>query len=36
VAVGAAMGALGCLTTRLRLGADGRALGRAVVLAASM
>ena len=36
VAVGAAMGAIGGLATRLRLGADGRALGRAGWLAASM
>ena len=36
VAAGAVMGALGGLTTRLRLGADGRPLGRAGVLAASM
>jgi hypothetical protein len=36
VAAGAAMGAVGGLATRLRLGADGRPLGRAGVLAASM
>ena len=36
VAVGAAMGAIGGLATRLRLGVDGRPLGRAGVLAASM
>ena len=36
VAAGAAMGAIGGLATRLRLGADGRPLGRAGVLAASM
>jgi hypothetical protein len=36
VAVGAAMGAIGGLATRLCLGADGRPLGRAGVLAASM
>jgi hypothetical protein len=36
VAVGAAMGAIGGLATRLRLGAGGRPLGRAGVLAASM
>ena len=36
VAVGAAMGATGGLATRLRLGAGGRPLGRAGVLAASM
>jgi hypothetical protein len=33
---GAAMGAIGGLAARLRLGADGRPLGRAGVLAASM
>ena len=33
---GAAMGAIGALATRLRPGADGRPLGRAGVLAASM
>jgi hypothetical protein len=33
---GAVMGAIGGLATRLRLGADGRPLGRAGVLAASM
>ena len=36
VAAGAAMGAIGGLATHLRLGADGRPLGRAGVLAASM
>ena len=36
VAAGAAMGAIGGLATRLRLGTDGRPLGRAGVLAASM
>jgi hypothetical protein len=36
MAVGAAMGAIGGLATRLRLGADGRPLGRAGILAASM
>jgi hypothetical protein len=36
VATGAAMGAVGGLTTKLRLGSDGRALGRAGWLAASM
>ena len=36
VAAGAAMGAIGGLATRLRLGADGQALGRAGWLAASM
>ena len=36
VAAGAAMGAIGGLATRLRLGADGRPLGRAGVLAAGM
>jgi hypothetical protein len=36
VAAGAAMGAISGLATRLRLGADGRPLGRAGVLAASM
>jgi hypothetical protein len=36
VAAGAVMGAIGGLATRLRLGADGRLLGRAGVLAASM
>jgi hypothetical protein len=36
VAAGAVMGAIGGLATRLRLGADGRALGRAGWLAASM
>ena len=36
VAAGAAMGAIGGLATRLRLDADGRPLGRAGVLAASM
>ena len=36
VAAGAAMGAIGGLATRLRLGPDGRPLGRAGVLAASM
>jgi hypothetical protein len=36
VAAGAAMGAIGGAATRLRLGADGRPLGRAGVLAASM
>jgi hypothetical protein len=36
VLAGAVMGALGGLATRLRLGADGRPLGRAGVLAASM
>ena len=35
-ATGAAMGAVGGLTTKLRLGSDGRALGRAGWLAASM
>ena len=36
VLAGAVMGAIGGLATRLRLGADGRPLGRAGVLAASM
>ena len=36
VLAGAAMGAIGGLATRLRLGADGRPLGRAGILAASM
>ena len=36
VSAGAAMGAIGGLATRLRLGADGRPLGQAGVLAASM
>jgi hypothetical protein len=36
VLAGALMGGLGGLATRLRLGADGRPLGRAGVLAASM
>jgi hypothetical protein len=36
VAAGAVMGAIGGLVTRLRPGADGRPLGRAGVLAASM
>jgi hypothetical protein len=36
VLAGAAMGAVGGLATRLRLGADGRPLGRAGWLAASM
>ena len=36
VLAGAAMGAIGGLATRLRLGADGRALGRAGWLAAGM
>jgi len=36
VAAGAVMGAIGGLATRLRLGADGRPLGRAGILAASM
>ena len=36
VAAGAVMGAIGGLATKLRLGADGRTLGRAGVLAASM
>ena len=36
VLAGAAMGAIGGLATRLRLGAGGRPLGRAGVLAASM
>ncbi len=36
VAAGATMGALGGLTTKLRRGADGRALGRAGWLAASL
>jgi hypothetical protein len=36
VLVGAVMGAVGGLATRLRLGADGRPLGRAGWLAASM
>ncbi len=36
VAAGAAMGAIGGLATRLRLGADGRPLGRAGWLAGSM
>jgi len=36
VTAGAAMGTIGGLATRLRLGADGRPLGRAGVLAASM
>src|SRR5690242_520766 len=36
VAAGAAMGAIGGLATRLRLGPDGRPLGRAGVLAVSM
>jgi len=35
-AAGAAMGAIGGLATRLRRGADGRPLGRAGILAASM
>jgi hypothetical protein len=36
VAAGAAMGAIGGLATRLRLGADGRPLGRAGILATGM
>lgn len=36
VLAGAAMGAIGGLATRLRLGADGRPLGRAGFVAASM
>jgi hypothetical protein len=36
VLAGAVMGAIGGLATKLRLGADGRPLGRAGVLAASM
>jgi hypothetical protein len=36
VSAGAAMGAVGGVATRLRRGADGRALGRAGALAASM
>ncbi|HEV3287388.1 MAG TPA: hypothetical protein VG123_00185, partial [Streptosporangiaceae bacterium] len=36
VLAGAVMGGLGGLATRLRVGADGRPLGRAGVLAASM
>ena len=36
VSAGAVMGAIGGLATRLRLGADGRPLGRAGVLAAGM
>ena len=36
VAAGAVMGAIGGLATQLRLGADGRPLGRAGVVAASM
>ena len=36
VAAGAVMGGLGGLATRLRLGADGRPLGRAGVVAAGM
>ncbi len=36
VTAGAAMGTIGGLATRLRRGADGRALGRAGTLAASM
>jgi hypothetical protein len=36
VLAGAAMGAIGGLATRLRLGADGRPLGRAGVLTAGM
>src|SRR5580704_16335686 len=36
VLAGAAMGAIGGLATRLRVGADGQPLGRAGVLAASM
>jgi hypothetical protein len=36
VSAGAAMGAIGGLATRLRLGADGRPLGRAGALAAGM
>ena len=36
VLTGAVMGAIGGLATRLRLGTDGRPLGRAGVLAASM
>jgi hypothetical protein len=36
LSAGAAMGAIGGLATRLRAGADGRPLGRAGVLAASM
>ena len=35
-AAGAVMGAIGGLATRLRLGADGRPLGRAGVVAAGM
>jgi hypothetical protein len=36
VLVGPAIGAIGVLATRLRLGADGRPLGRAGILAAGM
>jgi hypothetical protein len=36
LAAGAAMGAIGGLATRLRTGADGRPLGRAGIVAASM
>jgi hypothetical protein len=36
VAAGAAMGAIGGLVTRLRLGAGGRPLGRAGILAAGL
>jgi hypothetical protein len=36
VSIGAAMGAIGGLATRLRAGVDGRPLGRAGVLAAGM
>ena len=36
LAAGAAMGAIGGLATRLRLGAGGRPLGRAGILAAGM
>ena len=36
ISAGAAMGAVGGLATRLRLGADGRPLGRAGILAAGM
>ncbi len=36
VSAGAAMGAIGGLATRLRMGADGRPLGRAGTLAAGM
>jgi hypothetical protein len=36
VSAGAAMGAIGGLATRLRLGADGRPLGRAGIVAAGM